>query len=84
MSADTPTARQLEVLRLIAEGIHAGLPPSIAELGVALGIRSTNAVDDHLQALTRKGLLEPRHPRRARDLALTKAGWLWVGERSAA
>lgn len=84
MSTDTPTARQIEVLRLVAAGVRAGLPPTIAEMCTALSIRSTNAVDDHLQALVRKGLLERRPARRSRALALTPAGLRWVGEKEAA
>ena len=34
-----------------------GYPPSIREMGIQLGIRSTNGVADHLKALERKGYL---------------------------
>lgn len=54
------TARQLEVLRLIADA-------------VAIGHTTTNGVHDHLRALERKGLLQ-RTPGLARGLRITDAG----------
>ena len=35
-----------------------GIPPTIREIGEALGIRSTNGVSDHIKALVKKGYLE--------------------------
>jgi repressor LexA len=35
-----------------------GVPPSYREIGDALGIRSTNGVSEHLQALKRKGYID--------------------------
>ena len=35
-----------------------GIPPSLREIGDALGIRSTNGVADHIKALVKKGYLE--------------------------
>lgn len=53
-----PTGRQLQVLNVIRDFIAAnGLPPTIREIGNALGIRSTNGVCDHLKALERRGLI---------------------------
>ena len=55
---DELTKRQAEVLEVIARHIEEmGYPPTIRELGDALGIRSTNGVNDHLKALERKGYL---------------------------
>lgn len=55
------TKRQAEVLRVIEQSIvQEGYPPTIREIGAKLGIRSTNAVNDHLKALERKGYLERR------------------------
>ena len=52
------TKRQATVLELIAEYIEeVGYPPTIRELGDALGISSTNGVNDHLKALEKKGYL---------------------------
>lgn len=52
------TARQAAVLGLITEH-HAvkGYPPTLREIAKALGIRSTNGVNDHLRALERKGYI---------------------------
>lgn len=53
------TSRQEQVLGYIAETIRdRGYPPTIREIGTALGIRSTNGVNDHLKALERKGYIE--------------------------
>ncbi len=55
---DKLTKRQATVLEVIAKHIEEmGYPPTIRELGDALGIRSTNGVNDHLKALERKGYL---------------------------
>ena len=52
------THRQAEVLEIIHRAIgRDGFPPTIREIGVELGIRSTNGVNDHLKALERKGYL---------------------------
>ena len=52
------TLRQQQVLDFIRESISArGYPPTIREIGANMGIRSTNGVNDHLQALERKGYL---------------------------
>ena len=52
------TARQQQVLDVIQDKIDtAGYPPTIREIGAELGIKSTNAVNDHLKALERKGYL---------------------------
>lgn len=53
------TLRQRQVLGYISECIEAqGFPPTLREIGVRFGIRSTNGVNDHLRALERKGYLE--------------------------
>ena len=53
------TARQEEILRLIARSIErSGYPPTRAEIASELGFRSANAAEDHLHALARKGMLE--------------------------
>lgn len=68
------TPRQREVLRVIARYSSVkGYPPTIRDLGTALGITSTNGVNDHLKALTRLGLIN-RRDNRARTLRLTPAG----------
>jgi repressor LexA len=67
------TDRQLEVLRFIATEIEErGYPPTIREIGEALGIASTNGVNDHLKALEKKGFLV-RDPVKSRALTPTSA-----------
>jgi repressor LexA len=74
-----PTQRQLQVLRAIEKAAAEGLPPTLRELGDELGIASLNAVNDHLVALRRKGLLENRPFRSSRALRITKAGLRRLG-----
>jgi repressor LexA len=45
-----------------------GIPPSIRQIGVALGISSTNGVRTHLQALEKKGYIH-RNLRTSRGIA---------------
>lgn len=66
------TRRQREVLDTIAQAIEeSGYPPTIREIGDALGIRSTNGVNDHLKALERKGYIE-RGDAKSRAICLTQ------------
>lgn len=58
MSAPLLTARQLECLSFIESFIDArGYAPTIREIGDHMRIGSTNGVNDHLEALRRKGYL---------------------------
>lgn len=53
------TPRQQQILELIRSTIErSGIPPTRAEIARALGFRSTNAAEDHLRALARKGVIE--------------------------
>ncbi len=53
------TARQQEILDLVTRTIErTGSPPTRAEIATALGFRSANAAEEHLQALARKGAIE--------------------------
>jgi repressor LexA len=53
------TPRQQEVLDLIRHYLfEQGMPPTRAEMAQALGLRSANAIEDHLRALARKGYIE--------------------------
>ena len=55
------TDRQREVLAYVAQHIRAfGAPPTIREIGTAMGLASTNGVSDHLHALERKPSLSIR------------------------
>jgi repressor LexA len=68
------TRRQLAILSYIHRHIrYEGYPPTLRELGVAFGIKSTNGVNDHLLALEHKGMIV-RRPRASRTLKLTSHG----------
>ena len=65
------TDRQLEVLRIIVRSIRDdGWPPTLREIGEAMGIKSTNGVNDHLKALERKGFIQ-RFDLRSRAIRIT-------------
>jgi repressor LexA len=52
------TEKQERVLQFIeSQTRQHGYPPTIREIGLHLGIKSTNGVNDHLNALQRKGFL---------------------------
>lgn len=58
--------RQLQVLTFIKEKVtERGYPPSVREIGEALGLSSPSTVHSHLSALVRAGLLrrDPSKPR---------------------
>ena len=60
------TERQRETLQFVAEMVaERGYPPSVREIGEALGLASSSTVHSHLQALQRKGYLkiDPTKPR---------------------
>lgn len=68
------TQRQREVLQYIQTYTDRhGYPPCHRDIGSELGGLSTNAVNDHLVALERKGFIT-RTPRIARGLAITPLG----------
>jgi repressor LexA len=56
---DELAPRQRELIDFIAAyQDQKGIPPTLREIGEALGIRSTNGVSDHIKALIKKGYLE--------------------------
>ena len=62
------TPRQREVLAFVDRHCREqGMPPTVREIGRALGIASPNAVSEHLDALVRKGALI-RSPHRSRGI----------------
>ena len=64
------TERQKKVLGFIETHIKQhGFPPTIREIGQHLGIKSTNGVNDHLNALQKKGFLT-REEGKSRTLQL--------------
>jgi len=73
------TDRQRMVLEYICESISdRGYPPTLREIGLKLGIRSTNGVNDHLRALERKGYLT-REDMKSRTLRPTDITLRLVG-----
>lgn len=63
-----PTTRQAQVLRLIERSLEQrGYPPSLRELSASLKLSGTRAVEKHLAALQRQGLITKG--RGARSLA---------------
>ncbi|HID56924.1 TPA: repressor LexA [Candidatus Poribacteria bacterium] len=66
------TERQREVLEIIRERIRgSGYPPTIREIGEAMGISEKGAYD-HLKALEKKGYIR-RHPRKTRAIEIIEA-----------
>src|SRR3954469_20431723 len=66
MSEGTLTDRQLAILKVIDEHMRArGYPPSVREIGQAVGLTSTSTVHAHLGTLQRLGYLrrDPTKPR---------------------
>ncbi|MBU4556086.1 MAG: transcriptional repressor LexA [Actinobacteria bacterium] len=60
------TARQQQILDLIRAEIHrCGYPPSVREIGEAVGLSSSSTVHSHLAALEAKGYIkrDPSKPR---------------------
>ena len=71
MSRIPLTSRQRQVLAWIeAAARREGAPPTVREIGAALGMRSTGSVRTHLAALRRKGYLGSPRARRHRGLVL--------------
>jgi repressor LexA len=53
------TPRQLQILNMIQEFMSEyGMPPTRAEIARQLGFKSSNAAEEHLRALQKKGVLE--------------------------
>lgn len=66
MPVPTLTARQREVLEVIQQYLsERGYPPSVREIGDAVGLTSPSTVHAHLNALQRRGYLrrDPTKPR---------------------
>jgi repressor LexA len=64
------SSREEQVLQFVRAGVaRHGYPPSIREIGDAVGLRSTSSVAYHLKALQKKGYLH-RDPGRPRTVEL--------------
>lgn len=60
------TERQRQTLEFIKEAVsERGYPPSVREIGQAMGLTSSSTVHSHMQALQRKGFIkiDPTKPR---------------------
>lgn len=67
------TPRQRKVLDMIRDYVeHRGYPPSVREIGEAVGLTSTSSVAHQLRALERKGYLR-RDPNRPRAVGVRPA-----------
>ncbi|MCL6473308.1 MAG: transcriptional repressor LexA [Firmicutes bacterium] len=79
MAQDNLTDRQRQILDyILAEINRKGYPPSVREIGQAVGLTSSSTVHSHLAALERKGYIrrDPTKPRALEviDLRLTNKG----------
>jgi repressor LexA len=71
--ADSLTPRQRRVLEVIREWVQRfGYPPSVREIGEAVGLTSTSSVAHQLRALESKGYLR-RDPNRPRAVGVRPA-----------
>ncbi len=71
---DKVTARQQRILEFIRETVHArGYPPTVREIGEAVGLTSSSSVHAQLANLERQGLLR-RDPSKPRAMELSGAG----------
>lgn len=71
--------RKRKIMDVIAANIRAhGYPPSVREIGKAVGLASTSAVHHHLQSLEREGFLE-RGTAQSRAIRLTPTAALQLG-----
>ena len=64
--AEALTGKRLEILEFIGESLRArGYPPSVREIGEAVGLTSSSTVHAHLAVLQREGYLrrDPTKPR---------------------
>lgn len=65
------TDRQAQCLLYINHSIQKnGYPPTLREIGDHMGIASTNGVNDHLNALERKGFIK-REDMKSRAIKIT-------------
>ncbi len=68
------TKRQREILNYLMESMQdRGYPPSVREIGAALGLTSSSTVHSHLAALEKKGYIH-RDPSKPRAIEILKDG----------
>jgi len=71
MTTEELHPRQRAILNAIPALSVDGVPPSLAELGAAVGLRSSLSTRYHLEVLEKKGLVRPRVKGRPRSIVLT-------------
>lgn len=68
------STKQLSVLEYIYKTVNAqGYPPTVREIGSAIGLSSTSTVHGHIDRLQKNGFLE-KDPTKPRALEVTKLG----------
>jgi len=68
------TKRQREILSYVMDSLQErGYPPSVREIGSALGLTSSSTVHSHLAALEKKGFIH-RDPSKPRAIEILKDG----------
>ena len=78
MARDDISTRQQEILDLIFHTVNdRGYPPSVREIGDAVGLSSPSTVHSHLSALVKAGYLR-RDPTKPRAIEVIEEGGLIV------
>lgn len=73
--------RRKEVLKYLARRAASGEgPPSVREVGEAVGLRSSQTAYKYLKKLEEDGFVERQGVRQARGVRLTEKGWEAAGE----
>lgn len=68
------TNRQEAILRFVRQELEQkGFPPSVREIGKAVGLSSSSTVHSHLRNLEKKGLIR-RHPAKPRTIEVLSGG----------
>ena len=74
------TRRQRDMLAFIVRHVDEhGVPPTIREIGAAVGGTSTSGIDAHLPRLQDRGLIRRGEPFASRSITVTPAGRRAVG-----
>lgn len=77
-----PTSRQKQIYNTMSAYIRKhGYPPTIREIGDAVGISSPNGITCHLKALEKKGWIRTT-PGQSRAITLLVGEWPWSKEQS--
>ena len=79
--AITQESKQIQVLRFIHEAqSENGYPPTVREIGEAVGLSSSSTIHGHIERLVKKGyLLKDASKPRARAIEVTDIGLEMLG-----